>query len=171
MKLSLLSAIPCSRVDLMRCCKDGRGGWVYSQVDPCRCFTDFKNSCGLFFALSVFAAPAVEPKDSIEHTVLVAEIHGEEIGTSTLEWGDGNWGIDLEDGTVFSWTQSVPITPTSNGLVTVRISVKLRSQPAPIEVSHPAFCHIREEDRDHIQLPRWKWLLSLLKRERRTFRQ
>lgn len=170
MELTLLSAIPCSRVDLMRGCEDGRGGRVYSQADPCRCFTDFRQPCRLFFALSVFAAPPISPDDSIEQATLVAEMHGEEIGTSTLEWGDGNWGIDLEDGSVFSWPQSLPITPSSNGLLTVRIRVKFCSQTESIETSHPAYCHIREEDRDYIQLPLWKWLLSRLKRERRTFR-
>lgn len=40
-KLTLLSAVPCSRVDLIPCCKDGRGGWVHSQCDPGRCFPDF----------------------------------------------------------------------------------------------------------------------------------
>jgi hypothetical protein len=73
MQLTLLSAIPCSRVDLKPCCQDGRGGWVYSQSDPCRCFTNFKEPCYLFFALSIFAAES-ESDDRVESTTLTASM-------------------------------------------------------------------------------------------------
>jgi len=169
MNLTLLSAIPCSRVDLMPCCKDGRGGWVYSQSDPCRCFTDFDEHCRLFFALSVFAAP-FSIDEQVESTTLIAHMGANEIGASTLEWRDDNWGVDLDDGAVFSWPQNIQIEPSTNGLVEVTILVKLQSQQEAVAVSQTAHCHVRQEDRDAMQESSFGYFLSRLRRKTRTFR-
>lgn len=169
MQFTLLSAIPCSRVDLRPSCKDGRGGWVYSQSDPCRCFTNFKEPCCLFFALSVFAAEC-ESDDSVESTTLTARMGESQIGTNTLEWGHQHWGFNHDDGAVFSWPQRVSIEPETDGLVDVSILVKLRSQQEAIEVDQQAHCHIREEDRDATQRSRFSYLISQLRRQVKTFR-
>jgi len=169
MNLTLLSAIPCSRVDLMPCCKDGRGGWVYSQCDPCRCFTDFNEKCHLFFALSIFSAPC-SSDDRVESTTLVARMGATEIGTSTLEWKHGHWGVHLDDGAVYSWPQNIEIEPSTNGLVEVKILVKLHSQQEVVAVSQTVHCHIRQEDRDAMQKSSLGYFLSRLRRKTKTFR-
>ena len=169
MKLTLLSAIPCSRVDLMPCCNDGRGGWVYSQADPCRCFTVFTDDCYLFFAMSVFA-PVTVDGDFGDTTTLVASMNDSEIGRSELEWEGNNWGIHLDDGTVYSWPQRVAILPEENGLVEITISVKLRSQDESIEVAQCAYCHIRQEDRDASQLTPLRYWWARIRRPKKCFR-
>jgi hypothetical protein len=169
MELTLLSAIPCSRVDLMPCCKDGRGGWVYSQSDPSRCFTNFDDKCRLFFALSIFASEN-DSDDNLESTKLIATMGESEIGTSTLEWGQNNWGIHLDHGAIYSWPQSITIEPPTDGLIEVQISVNLRSKREAIAVAQKAYCHVRQEDRDAMQQSPFRYFLSRLRRKAKTFR-
>jgi len=171
MALILLSAIPCSRVDLMPCRNDGWGGWVYSQADPCRCYTKFDDDCYLFLAMSIFApAVAASEDDFVERTTLIV-VQGEtEIGRSELEWKTNNWGIHLNEGSVYSWPQRVGILPEDDGLVEIRILLKLRSQPEPIEVTQRAYCHIRQEDRDASQLSPLRYLFARFRNRLRTFR-
>ena len=169
MKLTLLSAIPCSRVDLLPCCSDGRGGWVYSQADPCRCYTEFDEDCNLFFAVSIHAPVTVEC-DCVEATTLVVSTNNTEIGRSELEWKDNNWGIHLDDGTVYSWPQRVAIFPEEDGLIEVRIFVKLGSQNEPVEVDQCAYCHVRQEDRDASQLSLLRYWWAKLRQPARFFR-
>ena len=162
MKLSLLSAIPCSRVDAQPCCEDGRGGWVYSQCGPCRCFTNFNEATGLLFALSVYSNN-VDTKDGVERTELFAYQNDRRIGSSALGWDEDNtWGKHLSDGAVYSWPQFVNLRPEHDGIVEVRIYVKLRSQEHAVEVEQSAFCHVRQEDRDSMQLPPWKFIFKRL---------
>ena len=93
-----------------------------------------------------------------------------EIGTSTLEWGHQNWGVQLDDGAVYSWPQRVSIEAQTGGLVDVSILVKFRSQQNLIAVTQQAHCHIREEDRDATQKTRFSYLISNLRRQTKTFR-
>lgn len=161
-KLSLMSAIPCSRIDLQPCCRDGRGGWVYSQCDPCRRFDRFDEESGLYFALSVFS-DNIDATDGIEQTDLIAYKNGTEIGTSTLSWLECNsWGKHLKDGAVYSWPQFINIQPESDGIVEVKIFVKLRSQAAAIEVPQKAICHVRKETSEVKQLPAWRFFFRKL---------
>ncbi len=169
MNFTLLSAIPCSRVDLMPCCKDGRGGWVYSQCDPCRCCTHLSDPCRLYFALSVFAAPS-DSDDRVEFTTLTAKMGTREVGSSTLDWNHGHWGVHLDDGAIYSWPQNVQINAGTDGLVDVEIKVKLHSQTEAIAVSQFAHCHIRQEDRDAMQQSRLAYLFSRMRRNVKTFR-
>ncbi len=169
MKLTLLSAIPCSRVDMMPCCQDGRGGWVYSQCDPSRTYTNLSGSCRLFFALSIHASPCASD-DIVETTVLVARLGDEEIGTSTLVWKHGYWGTCLEDEAVFSWPQSIEINTAAGGLVSVEIAVKMRSRGQGIPVPQSAYCHIRQENRDAMQKSPIGYFLSRPRQRVKSFR-
>ena len=79
-----------------------------------------------------------------------------EIGSSTLDWNGGHWGVHLDDGAIYSWPQNVQIKASTDGLVDVEIKVKLQSQAEAITVSQLAHCHIRQENRDAMQQSRFR---------------
>ena len=166
--LTLLSAVPCSRVDLTPSCVDGRGGWVYSQCDPSRCYESFENST-VFLALSVFSERS-DKIENIDSTKLTAVMNGEVIGSSTLQWQDNNWGVHLDDGSVYSWPQHVTINPIHNGLVEVSIEVQFDSRSAPVVVSQSAYCHVRRENRSGMNVSRLQYWIAQLCGKRRTYR-
>jgi hypothetical protein len=166
MEMLLLSAVSCSRIDVKPYCRDGRGGIVLSQCDSSWSYKSFKKECGVTLSLSIFASTTVED-DEIERSELIAEMNGRVIGTNVFQFNSYS-GQVVDDGAIFKWHQCIELTPRSNGLVSVTINAKLKSQSTPQEVTGRSYCYVTEEDRDHIQLSPLKYFIKNLK-NRKTF--
>jgi hypothetical protein len=161
MEMLLLSAVSCSRIDVEPYCRDGRGGIVLSQCDPSRSYKSLEKECGVILSLSIFASTTVED-DGIEQSELIAEMNGRVIGTNVFQFNSYT-GQVIDDGAIFKWHQCIVLTPRLNGLVSVKINAKLKSQSTPQEVTGRSYCYVNEEDRDHIQLSLLKYFIKNLK--------
>ena len=107
MDLKLIASAPAKRFDAERkLCSDGRGGWVFSQVNVDRKITDYKDYW-LVFYFGVLVESASED-DCVEFTQLTATMDGQEIGSSDLEWKRPNsmWGYDNGDA-IFEFSQAI----------------------------------------------------------------
>ncbi|MEM9351936.1 MAG: hypothetical protein AAGA92_02895 [Planctomycetota bacterium] len=114
---------------------------MFSQVNADRTIADRKDYW-LVFYLGVLAEAAVED-DYVESTRLTATMHGETIGTNTLDWKRPNpmWGV--QDGNaIFEWSQPIMMQPSVDGMIDCRIEAKLHSQEGWLPVSGSAYCRI-----------------------------
>ena len=162
MNLQLLSSILCKTFHSGPMCEDGRGGGVFSQVSAHRSYASFKN-CGFNFGLSVLVDQS--PRDDyVEATRLVATTGDTIIGDHTLLWIVPNRDGTFHEGAmIYEWLQHVPLRPVRDGLVTVEIRVKLRSQADFLPVDGNGFGHIVEKDTNDEQLSRMSYGLKRLR--------
>jgi len=128
MNLKLIGWAPGKRFDAEpKLCSDGRGGWVFSQVNVDRHITDYEDYW-LIFYFGVLVESANE-QDFVESTHVTAEMHGQEIGSNELEWKRPNpmWGYADGDA-IFEFSQAIMMQPTRDGLITFHLRAKLNSQ-------------------------------------------
>ena len=164
MELQLIAALPGKSLEnKINMCVDGRGGWTLSQLNVYRYITDYTDYF-LVFCIGVLATDATDG-DFVESTRLTARIDDELIGTSTREWATPNGMWNCQGSTaVFEWAQDLIMQPTCDGLITVAIDVKLKSQIDWLPVNGNAFCRITKVEPDSKYFNRsWEssWLFSL----------
>ena len=143
MNLKLIAWAPGKRFDAERkLCLDGRGGWVFSQVNVDRHITDYENYW-LIFYFGVLVESANQD-DYVESTRLTATMAGQEIGTDELEWKRPNpmWGYDNGDA-IFEFSQPITMQPTQDGLITFKLQVKLHSQLDWLPINGSGYCRIK----------------------------
>lgn len=156
MNLQLLATMPCKRFASEPMCKDGRGGGVFSQVGAYRSYAS-REECALFVGLSVLVDPS-EEDDYVQATRLVASMDDTVIGDRTLVWIVPNKdGISCSQVKIYEWLQAIDLSPPGDGLVTVAVSVKLRSQNVFLPVNGHAYCYVSEKDTNSNQasVPRY----------------
>ena len=154
MNLKLIAWAPGKRFDAERkLCSDGRGGWVFSQVNVDRHITEYKDYW-LIFYFGVLVESANE-NDYVESTHLTATMDGQEIGTDELEWKRPNsmWGFDNGDA-IFEFSQAITMQPTKNGLITFTLRAKLHSQRDWMPIEGNGYCRIRLVD-EQTSTDRW----------------
>jgi hypothetical protein len=151
MKLQLISSMPCKRFDCEAMCKDGRGGWVFSQASSNR-YIDRLDEFSLLLGLNVSATPSLEG-DYIEISKLVGKMDEQVVGRSHMELRRPNSGGSFHNGlTIYEWVQGLDLLPPHDGMISVDISLKLHSESDFIAVLGQAYCHISEKDTDHEQV-------------------
>ena len=148
MNVKVIAWAPGKRFDAdRRLCSDGRGGWVFSQVNVDRQLTDYEDYWLIcYFGVLVESA---NENDFVESTHLTAEMEGQEVGTNELEWKRPNpmWGYADGDA-IFELSQPIMLQPTKDGLITFKLRAKLNSQSDWLPVDGNGYCRIRlvEED-------------------------
>ena len=148
MNLKLIAWAPGKRFDAdHELCSDGRGGWVFSQVNVDRHIADY-DDYWLIFYFGVLVESAYKD-DFVESTHLTAEMDGVEIGTNELEWNHPNsmWGYADGDA-IFEFSQPIMMQPTTNGMITFKLRAKLNSQPDWLPVQGNGFCRIKLVEQD-----------------------
>lgn len=160
MQLKLLSSCPGKRFDNEpRLSVDGRGGWQLSQINTDRWISDYEGYY-LTFCFAVLATNADE-NDFVEKTRLTATINREPIGTSEYQWKIPNemWLV-MDGDAIFEWPQEIDLNPTCDGLITVSIDVKLKSQTDWLRVDGNAYARIRNMG----EMPQmnWRWTKTWL---------
>ena len=154
MNLKLIGWAPGKRFDPDRkLCSDGRGGWVFSQVNVDRHITDY-DDYWLIFYFGVLVESANE-NDFVESTHVTAEMDGIEIGTNELEWKRPNpmWGYADGDA-IFEFSQPIMMQPTHDGMITFKLRAKLNSQSDWMPIDGNGYCRIKLVEQD--ELPdRW----------------
>ena len=158
MQLKLLSSCPGKRfVNEPRLTGDGRGGWQLSQINTDRWISDYEDYY-LVFCFAVLVTDAAE-NDFVERTRISAVSNGELIGTDEYQWATPNemWLI-YEGDAIFEWPQSIDLNPTTDGLITFSIDVKLNSQRDWLTVNGNAYTRIRNMG----EMPQmsWRWTKS-----------
>ena len=146
MNLKLIAWAPGKRFDPERkLCSDGRGGWVFSQVNVDRHITDYEDYW-LIFYFGVLVKSAIE-HDFVESTHVTAKMGGQEIGTNLLDWKRPNpmWGYDHGDA-IFEFSQPIMMQPTQDGMITFHLRAKLNSQPDWIPIVGTGYCRIKLVD-------------------------
>ena len=146
MNLKLIAWAPGKRFDAERkLCSDGRGGWVFSQVNVDRHITDYEDYWLVFYC-GVLVQSANED-DYVESTHLTATLNGQEIGEHELEWKRPNpmWGYANGDA-IFEFSQPIMMQPTKDGLITFSLRAKLNSQPDWLPISGNGYCRIKLVD-------------------------
>lgn len=142
MQLKLIASVPSKRWDPCRnLCSDGRGGWVFSQVNVDRVVSGYRGFY-MLFGLGVLAKNA-GPEDYVEQTRLTARMGDDVVGTDVLTWKHPNpmWGF--HDGeAIFEWAQYLPMIPERDGMISVAIDAKIHSQDDWLQVDGNAFCRI-----------------------------
>ena len=154
MNLKLIAWAPGKRFDAERkLCSDGRGGWVFSQVNVDRHTTDYEDY-RLIFYFGVLVESANED-DYVESTRLTATMAGQVIGTDELEWKRPNqmWGYDNGDA-IFEFSQPIMMQPEQDGLITFSLQAKLYSQPDWTPIDGNGYCIIKLVD-EHADPSRW----------------
>jgi len=154
MKMKLIASAPSKRFDAPKqLCTDGRGGWVFSQVNVDRSIAD-REDYWLVFFLGVLVEDANE-NDYVESTRITARMNGQTIGTDTLDWKRPNpmWGY-LDGNTIFEWSQPIMMQPTDDGMILFSIESKLSSQSDWHSVSGNAYCRIKLTDESELE-DRW----------------
>lgn len=142
MELQLIASMPGKRFDPCRTiCADGRGGWVFSQVNVDRTISIY-HEFQLLFCLGVLVKNALEC-DYVEATRLTARMEDQDIGSDELAWRQPNsmWGYQ-NGSAIFEWVQSLTMKPEKDGLIAVQIEAKLNSRSDWIPVNGNAFCRI-----------------------------
>jgi len=142
MHLKLISSVPSKRWDPCRnMCADGRGGWVFSQVNVDRVVSGYRGFY-MLFGLGVLAENA-KPEDYVEQTKLTARMDGDVIGTDVLTWKHPNpmWRFHAGDA-IFEWAQYIPMVPSKDGMISVSIDAKIHSQVDWMPVDGNAYCRI-----------------------------
>ena len=143
MNLKLIAWAPGKRFDSERkLCSDGRGGWVFSQVNVDRHISDYEDYWLIFF-IGVLVESANE-NDFVESTRLSATMDGQEIGDNELEWKRPNpmWGYD-NGNAIFEFSQPIMMQPKHDGMITFSLRAKLNSQPYWIPVAGNGYCRIK----------------------------
>lgn len=148
MKLQLMAAVPCKRFDFSPSCEDGRGGWTFCQFGADRYVAD-----GSLLAIKLGLAVWVEPgirEDYVESSILTVKNGEITIGTDTMDWKQPNQGgARHEVGNVYEWIQDVNAPVERDGLLTISVALKLRSQLKPMNVDGSALVHITCRDTNH----------------------
>ncbi|EMB15784.1 hypothetical protein [Rhodopirellula europaea] len=142
MHLKLIASVPSKRWDPCReLSADGRGGWVFSQVNVDRLISDYDDYY-MLFGLGVLAANAM-PNDYVEQTKLIARMGNDVVGTDVLTWKHPNsmWGIHDGDA-IFEWAQLIALDPERDGMISVSIDAKIKSQDDWLPVDGNAYCRI-----------------------------
>jgi len=142
MQLKLIASVPSKRWDPCDdLCADGRGGWVFSQVNVDRVVSGYRDFY-MLFGLGVLAENA-SPNDFVEQTRLTARMDNDVIGTDVLTWKHPNpmWGFHDGDA-IFEWAQSIKMTPTGDGMISVAIDVRINSEDDWMPVDGNAYCRI-----------------------------
>ena len=160
MQLRLLTACPGKRFDNEpRLSVDGRGGWQLSQINTDRWISDY-DGYFLVFCFAVLATDAKED-DFVERTRITARMNGDVIGTDEYEWKSPNDMWLVFDGeAIFEWPQGIDLSPTTDGLITFSIDVKIKSQNDWIAVDGNGFVRIRNMGR--MPQMEWRWTKSWL---------
>ena len=159
MKLKLIAWAPSKRFDPQKkLCDDGRGGWVFSQVNVDRHISDFTDYW-LIFYFGVLVENANE-NDYVEEIHLTATMHGEEIGTNSQPWKQPNpmWGYQNGDA-IFEFSQPIMMYPKSDGLISFSMKVKLNSQDDFLPVEGNGYCRIKLVEEKEIA-DRWVGSMS-----------
>jgi len=128
MHLKLIASVPSKRWDHCRDLPAGaRGGWVFSQVNVDRVISDCRDYY-MLFGLGVLAVDAIS-NDYIEQTKLTARMDSDVIGTDVLTWKHPNrmWAIHNGDA-IFEWAQLIALDPERDGMISVSIDAKIKSQ-------------------------------------------
>ena len=148
MNLKLIACAPGKRFDAERkLCSDGRGGWVFSQVNVDRHITDYEDYW-LIFYFGVLVESANE-NDFVESTQLTAIMNGQEIGQDTLDWKRPNpmWGY-AEGDAIFEFSQPIMMQPSRDGLITFKLRAKLNSQTDWMPIDGNGYCRIKLIEKD-----------------------
>ncbi len=154
MNLKLIACAPSKRFDSDRkLCSDGRGGWVFSQVNVDRHITEYADYWLIFYC-GVLVEAAVE-NDYVEATCLTAELAGEEIGSNELQWKRPNsmWGYQ-NGNAIFEFSQPIMMQPTRDGMITFSLRAKLNSQSDWLPVAGNGYCRIKLVEQDSLP-DRW----------------
>ena len=145
MHLKLIASVPSKRWDPCReLSSDGRGGWVFSQVNVDRVISGYRDYY-MLFGLGVLATDA-KPDDCVEQTKLTARMGKDVIGTDVLTWKDPNpmWGFHDGDA-IFEWAQLIEMKPERDGMIAVSIDAKIKSQDDWLPVDGNAYCRITKD--------------------------
>lgn len=141
MKLQLLASMPSARYDVEPVSPDGRGGNVLSKSGANRYFGTFVDA-SLLFSLSVLASPS-RADDYVESSRLSARLNAKYIATSTDLWKRPNRQGDFHSGEMlYEWMQRISLRQASEGLVEVKIYLKLHSEKSWLAVEGNAYCYL-----------------------------
>lgn len=142
MILKLLYSVPSKRFDPHQSmCVDGRGGWVFSQVNVDRVVSSLEDF-DLIYGLGVLIEDAIDD-DFVRGTRLTARMDGEIIGTNELEWKVPNpmWH-KFEKNSIVEWAQSLNMNLSGEGLVEITLELRFDSYDKWLPVEGHAYCRV-----------------------------
>ncbi|MEM1069874.1 MAG: hypothetical protein AAGI63_13320, partial [Planctomycetota bacterium] len=143
--MTLMSAVPHKRFDYAPACRDGRGGWTFSQFGADR-YVAKPERHAIRLGLAIWVVPSIA-EDYIEQSTLTARFDDAVIGRNTLDWHLPNkGGAHHVDGSVYEWLQDVDTPIGQSGLITISITVRLHSQRAEQSVDGCALVHTTIRD-------------------------
>ena len=149
MRTVLMAAVPCKRFDYEPMCKDGRGGWVFSQFGADRYAAD-PTSFAIKLGLAVFTMPPIQDDEYVEWTELTARMEDEVVGEDQMHWRCPNEAARRHaDVSTVEWIQAISCPINRNGLIEVSAAVKLSSQSEAIPVEGAAYVHVTIEDTNY----------------------
>ena len=160
----LIGAFPGKRFDSnVHYSNDGRGGWCLSQMNVDRSISTYEH----YYLVFCFAGLIENAEESsrVESTRVIAEMEGEQIGSSEKKWRPDNkmWTV-LHGDAIFEWAQLIEMEPKADGLINFTVSAKLTSQTnwVPLEGKGYARIHNIGESLTEVSKFRSSWRYNIL---------